>query len=991
VPELLASARQRLLEATEGEGAPKPAEGPPELLEPQRCLLRATILATEAEIAGLSRELPTYEAQTKLHSLRIDQALRVLAAKEKETKDWEEKVRERRREEAERAAREAKEELLEVTGASPGIRQFAENLAAENAALAEQRTSAEGILRRIDETSRGLAETKELLKRVQTDFEGAEKRVEAGSLNAPLGVMLRKYRAELPDLGDRKADIRARRRQIEQAQVKIIELREERLKVSDVEGILSEKMRGVDSSLPDYQQRRMRRLLRELLWTKRDALQSLLDDYNTYFLNLVELDTTERELVRTVQAFDAFINERILWVRSVEPFTPETAARGWSAVKWMLRPHNWRQVVRTLWDDVWENLSVYILVTLLLAGVLAGRRKMTARLRAVHEEAGKPTCSDFGLTVEALFLTVLITAFWPALAGFLGWRLRSLGGGGDFLNAIGSGLEFTAVTYLTLEIPRQVFRPGGLGRVHFGWPRDWLDDLYRILGRSFAIFLPAVFVIAAAEGQADEALKVSLGRIAFVLLMLAVSILLFVMLRPRLSAKGTEAPAEGERPIRGRRFWYMAIVAVPLAIGIVEFLGYYYAALQLGLRLQATASLVIAVLILHGMIMRWLLLARRRLAIEQNRKRMEAAEAATEDGAGEEASGKESLDLAKVHVQTTRLVRSIIAFILVIGIWLIWVEVVAAFGVLREVDLWHTTQQISRTVVDAEGETKVETLEQFRAVTLADLLLALLILAMTVMATRNLPGLVQVVLLQRTRLGTGERNAISTIVQYTIIVIGGSLVFRTVGVGWGNVQWLVAALGVGIGFGLQEIVANFISGLILLFERPIRVGDAVTVGDVSGTVSRIRIRATSITTWDRKELIVPNKEFIVGRLVNWTLSDTVIRVLVPVGIAYGSDTEKATELLLEVAKKNPKVLEDPAPTVLFMGFGSSSLDFELRTYTHYENALSLRHELHMAVDKAFRKAKIEIAFPQQDVHIRSVEDVFPIAAKEPDEEPAPTR
>jgi potassium efflux system protein len=256
---------------------------------------------------------------------------------------------------------------------------------------------------------------------------------------------------------------------------------------------------------------------------------------------------------------------------------------------------------------------------------------------------------------------------------------------------------------------------------------------------------------------------------------------------------------------------------------------------------------------------------------------------------------------------------------------------------------------------------------------------------MTLMAAKNLPGIIQVVLLQRFGLGPGERAAISTIVQYTIVVIGGSSIFKILGVGWGNVQWLVAALGVGIGFGLQEIVANFISGLILLFERPIRVGDAVTVGDVSGTVSKIRIRATSITTWERKELIVPNKEFIVGRLVNWTLSDTVIRVLVPVGIAYGSDTEKAAKLLLEAAQASPKVLKDPAPSVLFVGFGSSSLDFELRAYTNYEFALALRHDLHMAVDKAFRGAGIEIAFPQQDVHIKTVEEAFVIAEKEPDE------
>jgi potassium efflux system protein len=277
--------------------------------------------------------------------------------------------------------------------------------------------------------------------------------------------------------------------------------------------------------------------------------------------------------------------------------------------------------------------------------------------------------------------------------------------------------------------------------------------------------------------------------------------------------------------------------------------------------------------------------------------------------------------------------------------------------------------------------------DQFRAVTLADLIVALVILMMTVLATRNLPGTLQAVLLQRTRLAPGEINAISTIVQYTVAVIGAVLIFRIIGIGWGNVQWLVAALGVGIGFGLQEIVANFISGLILLFERPIRVGDMVTVGDMSGTVHRIRIRATAITGWDRKECIIPNKEFVTGRLVNWTLTDSILRVEIPVGIAYGSDTEKAKERMLEVARRNEKVVQDLPPSVLFMGFGASSLDFELRVFTKAETRLAVQDELNMAVDKAFREAGIEIAFPQQDIHIRSVEDAFPIATQETEEKP----
>ena len=174
-------------------------------------------------------------------------------------------------------------------------------------------------------------------------------------------------------------------------------------------------------------------------------------------------------------------------------------------------------------------------------------------------------------------------------------------------------------------------------------------------------------------------------------------------------------------------------------------------------------------------------------------------------------------------------------------------------------------------------------------------------------------------------------------------------------------QWLIAALGVGLGFGLREIVANFICGLIVLFERPFRIGDTVTIGDVSGTVSRIRIRATTIVAWDNKELIVPNKEFIVGHLINWSLSDNLIRLKVPVGIAYGSDTDLAEQLLIKAANSNPLVLKSPEPKAVFLGFGDNTLNFELRVYIkNIDKWIPMLHALNRSIDKEFRQVGVTI-------------------------------
>ena len=196
-------------------------------------------------------------------------------------------------------------------------------------------------------------------------------------------------------------------------------------------------------------------------------------------------------------------------------------------------------------------------------------------------------------------------------------------------------------------------------------------------------------------------------------------------------------------------------------------------------------------------------------------------------------------------------------------------------------------------------------------------------------AVKNIPGFLDLTILNRVDLDQGMSYAITTVARYIIALVGLLLAFGALGVTWSKVQWLAAAMTVGIGFGLQEIFANFVSGLIILFERPIRLGDIVTVGDVSGSVTRINIRATTVTDWDRREFVIPNKEFITGKLLNWTLTDPITRVVVPVGIAYGSDTALAEKLLLKLAAENPHVMKDPAPRAVFTGFGDSSLDFKL--------------------------------------------------------------
>jgi potassium efflux system protein len=248
--------------------------------------------------------------------------------------------------------------------------------------------------------------------------------------------------------------------------------------------------------------------------------------------------------------------------------------------------------------------------------------------------------------------------------------------------------------------------------------------------------------------------------------------------------------------------------------------------------------------------------------------------------------------------------------------------------------------------------------------TLGNLLFAVLVAVLTVGAVRNVPGFLEVMVLRRMQMAQGERYAITSVARYALGgagLIGAAFI---IGLRWSSIQWLVAALGVGLGFGLQEIFANFISGLIILFERPIRVGDTVTVGGVSGRVENIRMRSTVITDFDRKDLIVPNKEFITTRIINWTRSDDVLRVVIPVGVALDSDVNTVLQLLRRVATENPRVLRNPSPDAFMTGFLHSVYNFELRVFSpSVEDASRLTHELYIGIEKACREAGITISLP----------------------------
>jgi potassium efflux system protein len=460
----------------------------------------------------------------------------------------------------------------------------------------------------------------------------------------------------------------------------------------------------------------------------------------------------------------------------------------------------------------------------------------------------------------------------------------------------------------------------------------------------------------------------ALAKLALMIQALAISIFIGRILRFRGGITSVLIEKHPQSWLcRLRYVWYPLAILLPLFILYLAVIGYYYSAFEIRNLLRNTTMLLLALIVFNDLVLRMLMLARRRIALkkaianqELHRETASGAEAAMDPGDAARSLKMETIvEMSQIDEQTRKLLKLVLFILALAGIWAIWEPVFPAFGILQDIQFWSYS-----TVVDGVAKTV--------PITLANITMAVIVAVTTIIASRNLPGLLEVILLNRLPMDPGARYAYSTVCRYAITAIGIIIAFNTIGIRWAKLQWLVAALGVGLGFGLQEIVANFICGLIVLFERPFKIGDTVTIGDINGTVSRIRIRATTVVDWDRKELIVPNKEFVVGRLINWSLSDKNVRIRIPVGIAYGSDTKLAEELLLQAAKKNPRVLSKPIPEAIFKGFGDNSLDFELRVYINgIENWWPMQHELNVTIDNVFKEAGVTIAFPQRDVHLDS--------------------
>ncbi|MFT5303924.1 MAG: potassium efflux system protein [Mariniblastus sp.] len=569
--------------------------------------------------------------------------------------------------------------------------------------------------------------------------------------------------------------------------------------------------------------------------------------------------------------------------------------------------------------------------------------------------------SKFTPLYRCLGLAVVGAVFLPAILAFVWLQLQPYFELSTLRGSVSRGLLMLFPALFAGLVLARAVRPNGLAERHFNWSPVLCEGLLKSLNIMIWVWLPLRFLYTALETY-DGSLEAgqplpghwddSLGRVLFIVSMMAFTCGLWLTARAlKVWMLDPDRSSHWLDGIRGLILWFLPLM--PASLAVMSALGYQFTAVEMSWRMMWTVILMIGISMAGGLISRMLLIAQFRIKLRQLSR--------NDDG---QISSDESIDISGISRQVNRLLRATALVVMVAVGWQIWSEVLPAVNYLDLVQLpWKKQEQ--------DGLNSV--------LTLRHLLMAFSAIVVTFILSRNLPGLLEITLLDRLPLDRGGRYAISFVVRYLVGIAGILSACNIIGFTWHNVQWLAAGLTVGLGFGLQEIFANVISGIIILIERPIRVGDVVTVNNTTGTVTQMKLRATTIKDLDFRELIVPNKKFITEDVMNWTLTDRRSRIVVPIGVAYGSDTNLVQKTLLKVAGRHPLVQDEPSPDVFFREFGDSTLNFQLRVFIPSREIFAkVQHELNMAIEAEFRVRKIEIAFPQRDIHIKNLGDL-PIA------------
>ena len=745
-------------------------------------------------------------------------------------------------------------------------------------------------------------------------------------------------------------------KQIADLRVQIFDITQKRNELYDIDAYISKIEQDENKSFTPAEKTQLTNLLTERRKVGSDLIKSLNNQLNL----AISLELTQQQITQISDQIQSKLDQQSFWVKSNNPINLDWFKKLPMSLKAQFDGIGKKIGFPTNFDNL-PYLLTYVFILFVIGGLIFKfKESIKQRLAVINGEINTLRSDSQWHTPLALFYTALLS-----LSGTL-WFLAVCQLLGFFL--VKNPQEFwewslsMAGYWWFFSFILAILRPNGILVCHFGFTKESAASLQdvtkRIIVSVVLLLNTSIFSNVMDTGLANDVLG-EINTIVALLFCIVIIAPRFIRTEKSLSSTTTD---KRDRTIF--KIVRILLQLVPVILIALIALGYYYTALNLITHIINTYIAWVVWSLVRHTIYRGVTVASRRLAYRRLQEKRQQKQQDLNDGSPSDdvvviTEQEEGLALNEVRSQLLRFADLFIWTALFAIFYYVWSDLVTVVSYLRDITLW---QQTSTTEAGVVTET----------ISLFNLIVALIIVVITYILVRNIQGILEILLFSRVKLSQGTPYTITTLLTYILVAVGGAWAFSTLGMSWSKLQWLFAALSVGLGFGMQEIFANFVSGIILLFERPIRVGDTVTINDVTGTVAKIRIRAITMIDPDRKEVIVPNKSFVTGQVTNWALSNTVTRLVVSVGVAYGSDLDLVKRLLLQAAHEQPSVLKDPEPRALFLTFGASTLDHELRVYV---GQVSERNDtldaLNRRVNELFAENNIDIAFNQLDIFIKN--------------------
>ena len=744
-------------------------------------------------------------------------------------------------------------------------------------------------------------------------------------------------------------------KQIADLRVQIFDITQKRNELYDLDAYIAK----VESDEGEKFTHAEKTQLVNLLTERRKMASDLIKSLNNQLNLAISLELTQQQITQISDQIQSKLEQQSFWVKSNNPINLDWFAelpRAFMAqvdgiVKKIGLPTNYSNL---------PYLLMYCLGLFVVGGaIFKFKDRIKQRLSKINGEINRLKYDNQWNTPQALLLTAFLT-----LSGTL-WFLAICQMLGFFF--MKNPTEFwdwsfsMAGYWWFFTFWLSLFRPNGIFVRHFEFSQQsavrFQSVIKRIVVAVVLLLNTSVFSNVTDYGLANDVI----GQVNTIVSLLFCIIIIAPRFKNVLRSYEDEKKSHNHIIVKIVQF---GLQIIPVGLVLLVALGYYYTALNLIQHLINSYIAWCVWWLIRQVIYRGITVSSRRLAHRRLEEKLHQKQAGFNDGSTSDDvvvlnEKEEGLALNEVRSQLLRFADLFIWTALIGIFYYVWSDLVTVASYLREVTLWQQT-------TTTEAGTVME------SITLFNLLVALVIVGITYVLVRNISGILEVLIFSRVKLSQGTPYTITTLLTYVLVAVGGAWAFATLGMSWSKLQWLFAALSVGLGFGMQEIFANFVSGIILLFERPIRVGDTVTINGVSGTVAKIRIRAITLIDFDRKEVIVPNKSFVTGQVINWALSNTMTRLVINVGVAYGSNLELVKKLLLQAANEQTTVLKDPEPRAYFLSFGASTLDHELRVYVaQLAERTNTIDALNRRINELFAENNIDIAFNQLDVFIKN--------------------